>query len=651
MSRRRAWARLGSSTLLVCAVNLACGDGVPCDATEAEGFAIRFDDPSGSLSDFGAHPWPSDALRRGDGSLRLDHFPNVTESSTLEDYLRIIQAHTRAYATSAAFYLAFDADADPASLPADPGAALAEDATVRLVDIDPDSPERGRQFPLTLRYRTQAGLHLPAFNLTGLPLYGSGLRSDTTYAVLLSPKVRGVDGAALTPHPRLRAALSKGCRDTAPATLFAALAPLRDFIDDGFVDDDEVAGATVFTTQAAVEELRALTAAARAYPVPAASGWAFEGGDARTFRLRAELELPGFQSGERPYRGIEDGGGLLRGDDGGYQVDHTERTRVGVALPQAGTMPAGGWPVVLYSHGTGGDYASAFSDEVAGQLGRLGIAVVGYDQTLHGPRDPTGSDPNLTFFNLFNPLAARDNVRQGAADLAVMTSVLAQLRIPADVTAGRGEVRFDPARIAFVGHSQGSLVGAPFAAADPRPVAHVFSGLGAVLTLTMLLRKDIVNFESLLHSLLGYPEDVPLDELDPVLNLLQTFIERADPIAYADSYLSDPPEGVRSDILMVEGFLDFASPARGQEAFSVQAGLPVVAPLERLPEAAAVLGPAAQTAPAQANVVSAAGPATFGLLQYPNETHFPIFENANANRRFVEFVRSAILDGAAVIPE
>lgn len=637
--------------LLLAALPLAaaCGGGVPCDATDAPAFAVRFEDPAGPLEDFGAHPWPSDALKRGDGALRLDHFPNPTESSTLEDYLRVIQAHTQAYATSAAFYLAFTGDAEPASLPSDPAATLAADAAVRLVNIDPASPHRGRQHPLRLRYQSQAGLHLPAHHLAGLPLYGAGLESGTTYAILLSPGVRATDGAALAPHPRLSAALSDGCKESLPGTLAAAFAPLRAFIEDGLVERDAVAGATVFTTQPAVAEIRALAAAARAQPVPEASGWVFEGGDGATYRLRAELELPGFQSGARPYRGLDDGGALLRGADGAYQVDHVERARIGVALPQGGAMPAAGWPVVLYSHGTGGDYSSAFSDAVAGRLGRLGIAVVGYDQTLHGPRDPTGSDPNLTFFNLFNPLAARDNVRQGTADLAVMTSALERMRIPADVTAGRGVVRFDPARIAFVGHSQGSLVGAPFAAADPRPVSHVFSGLGAVLTLTILLRKDIVDFESLLHSLLGYPDERPLDELDPVLNLIQTFIERADPIAYAQSYLADPPEGVRSDVLMVEGFLDFASPARGQEAFSVQGGLPVIAPLHRLPEAAGLLGPAPQDGPAQGNVSSAAGPVTFGLIQYPNDDHFPIFDNADANRRFVEFVRSSLLDGAAVI--
>ncbi|CAN0600377.1 unnamed protein product, partial [Laminaria digitata] len=68
---------------------------------------------------FGAHPWPSDALKRANGTLRLDHFANPTESSTLDDYLKVIADETSAYATHAAIYLSFTEALDEASLPQD----------------------------------------------------------------------------------------------------------------------------------------------------------------------------------------------------------------------------------------------------------------------------------------------------------------------------------------------------------------------------------------------------------------------------------------------------------------------------------------------------------------------------------------------------
>lgn len=639
----------GALLLLMPAVT-GCGNA-RCEAPDVPEFSLRFDDPQEDLPDFGAHPWPSDALKRPSGRLRLDHFPNPTESSTLEDYLRVISQETSAYAVSAAGYLAFSQPVDAASLPVDAQASMQADSSVSLINIDPDSPNRGRRIPLRLRASEQAGLHLPENHLIALPVYGSGMRSDTTYALVLSPSVQATSGSGLKLHPRLSNALSKNCEDSVSAELFAAFEPLRRYIDDDLLSEADIAGATVYTTQPVVQEIREIGAAARIQPAPEVKNWAFEGGDGSTYRLRAEIDLPSFQRGERPYRAQGDGGGFARDGDGHLAVDHEERTRIGIAFPQSGTMPAKGWPVVLYSHGTGGDYSSAFSQSVAGNLARQGIAVIGYDQTLHGPRDPTGSDPELTFFNLFNPIAARDNLRQGTADLVVMTNLIEALRIPPAQTAGRGEIYFDASHIAFVGHSQGALVGAPFAAVDERIKGHVFSGLGAVLTVTLLERKDERDFEALLRTLIGYPAGAQLDDMDPVLNLIQTFIEPADPIAYAASYLTDPPQGFRSDMLHVEGFLDPASPARGQEAFATAAGLAVISPVHRIPMAAQLLGPEPQSAPAHKNVESATGPATFGLIQYPDEGHFPIFQNADANRRFIEFVRSTLLEDRATIVE
>ncbi|MCK6552438.1 hypothetical protein L6R52_41805, partial [Myxococcota bacterium] len=419
-------------------------------------------------------------------------------------------------------------------------------------------------------------------------------------------------------------------------------------------DRDDVVLATVCTTQDAVGELRALASAARAEPVPVIRDLRKVNERRSVVLYHGELDLPSFQAGKLPYAQLGDGGELVRDASGAFVVDHHETSRFSLSLPKpldGRVMPEAGWPVVLFSHGTGGSFADALDEDVADALGRVGIAVVGYDQTLHGPRDPTSSNPELTFFNLFNPIAARDNIRQGAADLVVMTNVLASgLVVPASVT-GQGDVRLDPARIGFLGHSQGSLVGAPFLSAESRVKAVTFSGLGAILTITLLERKDIVDFEGLLASLLFLPESEPLEELHPVLNLIQTFIEVSDPIAYARSYVEDPAPGATFDILHVEGMKDFASPPRGQEAFATAAHIPLVAPEARRPAAAVLVGLETIDAPVSANVAAPSGARTMGLIQYPDDTHFPIYDNEDANRRYVELLRSSLWDGRGrIIP-
>lgn len=633
--------------LLVLALVFAVGCGAPCLDSQPDGTYVRFDDPEEDLSGFVSHPWPSDALvtRRG---LELRHFPNPTESSTLDDYLEIISRETDAFGTTSAFYLGFSAPVNELTLPEDRVGSLAADATIFLIEIDADSPERGRRFPMRLRYGNEASLYLEANHLILLPPYGVQLAGGTTYALIVSKNVKDLDGAPIVASQHSHNAMYGGCEESTPDRIFSAFASFRDYLDDDpALDEDDIAAATVFTTQSAVPELRELAAVARAVPAPVPTEWETVAFHPRLDRYDAVIELAGFQEGEIPYESLGDGGELARDADGNYTVTHTERTRLGFSIPRL-EMPANGWPVVLYSHGTGGSYESVFNGEVARLLAQKGIASVGYDQTLHGPRAPAGTDPEITFFNLFNPVAARDNIRQGAADAVILTNMLEEMRIPSSVTGG-AEVKFDPSRIGFVGHSQGGLVGAGFAAIDERPKAYLFSGLGAILSVTLQVRKDIIDFKALFESLLSLPPDQGLDDFHPVLNLVQTFIDRADPIAYARSYLGDPPAGANRDFLQVEGFLDFASPARGQEAFAAAAQFPNVPPVHRVPPAAEFVGPAPTTAPAVANVPTSAGPVTAGLIQYPDETHFPIFDNQDARLRYLEFLRSSLLEGRGKI--
>lgn len=643
--------------LAAASVALLSACGAPCLDSEPSATTVRFADPAAPLPDFLAHPWPSDARRRPGGNLDLDAFPNPTDSSTLRDYLRVIAQSTRAFGTSAALYASFTGPIDAGSVPADPRVALEDDAPVALIDVDPTSPERGRRYPLLLRSTERSTLYLPAHHLIALPPFGVSLRAGTTYALVLRDGLTS-GGEPLAQAKTTNHALLEACVERSPASLAELFAPLRAFLAETESDPEDaalaIAGATVFTTQDAPAELRALAEVARAQPAPVVEAWErvdLRGGLAL---VKGEVELPGFQAGDRPFAALGDGGELARDAEGRPVVDHLERTRVSFAIPRAASghlMPEEGWPVVLYSHGTGGSYEGAFERTIADVLGGMGIVVAGYDQTLHGPRDPTGSDPNLTFFNLFNPIAARDNIRQGAADLTAMVNLLSSgVTVPAEITGG-AEARFDPKRIAFLGHSQGSLVGAPFLVAEDRVRAVVFSGLGAILTITMLERKDIVDFEGLLESLLDLPDDQGLEDLHPVLNLMQTFIEPADPISYARSYREDPFGGSRFDLLQIEGFKDFASPARGQEAFAAAAGIPSVAPTFRVPPAAELLGVSPVEAPASANVTTPNGAVTFGLIQYPEDTHFPIFENADANTRGMEFLRSALFEGRARIIE
>src|SRR6185436_5245486 len=121
-------------------------------------------------------------------------------------------------------------------------------------------------------------------------------------------------------------------------------------------------------------------------------------------------------------------------------------------------------PVVVYAHGTGGQYTSFIRDGSAAAVAAVRdesgeviarMAMISTDQVLHGPRDPTSSDPELTFYNFQNLLAAQASARQGAVDLFQMVRLVEDNAI-ASAPRTHAPIRFDRDRIYFKGHSQGS---------------------------------------------------------------------------------------------------------------------------------------------------------------------------------------------------
>lgn len=130
------------------------------------------------------------------------------------------------------------------------------------------------------------------------------------------------------------------------------------------------------------------------------------------------------------------------------------------------TMPAGGWPVVIFQHGITGSKNNALA--VAGTLSMAGFAVVAIDHTLHGDRGFTVEVPSETgsttvvinasthiatdYMNLQSLLTTRDNVRQSISDIL---GVRAGLNFSNLVQSGT----INPTNVQLMGHSLGAITG------------------------------------------------------------------------------------------------------------------------------------------------------------------------------------------------
>ncbi len=595
--------------------------------------------------DYYALPFPNDVRVRADGSLDLDQHarPNVL----LDLYMNVISSRFAGFGTNAGMFVRFDGAIDPTTLPASPDTARSEDASVYLVDVDAASPERGTRRPLRFRFEAAAGETIGPDWLACLPYPGFPLRPHTTYALVVTRRLRGGNGERVGRAPDFEAVMAAvdAATDAEVTRARAAYAPLTAWLDEPGADERaDVVDAAVFTTQdptALLGRMREVVHASVAEPTLA--GLQAGAADAAFSVYTGTYETPVFQSGATPY--MQEGGEILVDAAGAPIVQRSETVRVAFTFPP-GPVPAGGWPVVLYAHGTGGDDQSFIHDGTAARFAARGLAVMGADQVLNGARIGAGDSPELLFYNFQNPLAGRDNSRQGAADNFQLVRLVPRVVID-EAAPGNRHHRLDPARLYFMGHSQGGITGPLAFAFEPGLRGAVFSGAGGLLYWALLLKTEPVDIPALLGAIV---RDYPLDEFNNVLALVQLFIEPADPINYARLITHDPPPGVSlRDVFQSQGFVDHYTPTPAIEALGVALGGSPVGPLIAPLVGFELEGRELLAAPVSHNL----GERTVVFHQYPaapgSDGHFVVFDDPVARRQSVEFIVTLDRDGVATL--
>ena len=441
-------------------------------AAPGEAPVARFDpdDPT-----FAATPWPSDRLDFG-GS-----FPNPDASPFLDNYLAYADGAIDGFSRNGAVYFGLTAAIDAATLPSPVAAMNDPRAAAQLVDLTAGSLEYGRRFPLEFAQRVGgAHAYYPVTTLVMRPVDGFPLADAHTYSAFLTDDLRGATGRRLVEDRAFSRALS----------VDPTLAPLQTWLRGAAVSRGHVVVGTCFTTQDATGELRAIEAFLP--ELPTTDLYDVEPGVATAGyqQILARYRAPAFQTGTKPY--FSSGGDFEFGHDGRPVVAGDEELRVRIVVPQ-GETPAGGWPVVLYGHGTGGDWSSCL--DIANDVTRDGLAMVCIDQPLHGERGG-GVDPTFVTFNILNPASARTNFRQGAVDTSWLARLITDGRfdLSADTTGLDTGVALNPDTLGLFGHSQGAVTGALTLAVAPLIDGGVLSGTtGLFGSAGLLQRQDPID--------------------------------------------------------------------------------------------------------------------------------------------------------------
>lgn len=583
-------------------------------------------------------PFPSDLLRDGDGvGIDLTRFPQRLRSLPLGGIVTLLGEEVDGFSTAGTAYLRLSTPLDPATLPA-PAATLEASSPVFLVAL-----ESGVRVPIELRFQVDETQYWATNTLAVRAVNGFVLAPATTYAVVATTALVDASGAPYAAANDLRAVLGLAEGDAVTADAAARVyGPAAARLAELGTPAESIASLAVFTTMDPVSPMfRAAEALRRDVPEPLATDMTVDQhSEAYTVLSGHYGPAPVYQTGEAPFD--EPGSGRIVFEGGEPVLQVEQDMRFAVAVPTS-EMPPGGYPVIVTSHGTGGDYKSFVEDGTAARLAELGVASIGFDQILHGERAPPGTSPETAFFNFLNPVAGRDNARQSALDNVQQLRLVRTLVIPSRDIPNDEDATFDPSRVGFFGHSQGGLNGSLLLAIDDTVRAAVLSGTGAIIGWAILMKTDPASILPLVEILLDLDAEVEgLDIFHPLLMIVQTFIDPADPINYAP-YWSEPRLGNGCSVLLTEGLDDGFAPPPGTEAIAVAAHLPVLGAVQQAVPGLDLLGIAPVGLPATATVTSGTGtPLTSGLWQVPGHGHFAVFDEPGLNTAAYGFLSSAI---------
>ena len=642
--------------------------GAPADTWVERPTQFRFVPADGDFWDL---PIPCDLRREEDGTFDLDKWPGAA-NSTLVMWLDAADARLAdGWGVTAGVMNTFTGAIDPSSLPADPAASLADGASVYLLDIDPASAEYGKRYPLRMEWEAEAiGLSEPN-TLVSLPTFGFVRRPHTHYALVVTTNVRDAAGEPIGRSEAFHRAFED--EPAADPEAVAHLAPLRTALTDHGLDPDEVAGAAVFRTGDPSTELRQLVDWTEKQPTPPlAEPWTVQEEYESYQVLTARFTVPVIQNGERPYEMI--GEGRIQWDDAGAPIiESTQDVRLALTIPKV-PMPAAGFPLTMYLHGSGGEYYEAIDRgprlEVPGApppdpgtgpaewLARRGVATVALDFPLHGDRNDPPDITGLKLYNLFgNVEATLDNFNVSAMELMLLsrlmleTSVDESLSVTLDAGgAADGMIRFDPARLTAMGQSMGTTLGVRWAAVDPRLQGAVWSGAGGTLTEIALHAVEPLELKPLVAGMLGIAVE-DFDGGQPLLTILQHTWDFGDPTSLARHVTAEPFEGMApKHTMMTAGFLDGYFYPTAEAAMGNGLGVSIVGePVEPIFSDALEL---AGHPPVPPPMTSDAGP-VLGVIhvEAPNTLgHYVVFNQDAPRYQYTCFLASVGTASGAVIP-
>lgn len=545
---------------------------------------------------FYANGFPTDLRRTAEGYVDFSGFPRMHHPLTRR-YVETTTRQIQGYALSMPVYLPFNGAFDLAQLPVNDADYQHPNAPVQLVNIDPDSPAYGARMPIRVDQTWQPDRYRPRHLLQILPTLGLNLLPNTTYAVLVTDAMPVKAGGELKQNAVLARLLDER-ESTADFTsgMFpqarAVFAPLRDFITAQGLDPERIVGATVWTTGDPTASLFAAARALAQGPAPAVHALRLAAEMPDYCVIEGNVMVPGFQQGVLPFLSPTQGGDILWNERGAPDVRYWRTAPLVITLPRQ-PMPDGGFPLLLYNHGTGGTAAEVYRRgavnetgiqdtqggpaRVAARRGWASASMGGHlgEEHLPGKQELEG----YVAYNFFNPVAWRGNLQQMALERVLLRRALDALALapalcPAAANAGRTPLHFNPDLRVLMGQSLGSYIAGIQAAIDPQPYQGlILTGAGGSWIEFVFGPTDPIHLQQVVETLaLQFTPVEHLDRHHPILMLAEMLVGSANNILYTERLLRRPVK-TPPHVLVIEGHQDHQVPENIQRPLLLSLGV------------------------------------------------------------------------------
>ena len=352
---------------------------------------------------------------------------------------------------------------DPASLPADMAASLADGASMRVYRVEAGKP--ATRVGILTRYRfweTDNGNH---YLVSAIPAIA--FDPGTTYLLVVTDALKDATGAALGMAEGFAQVMGKAAVDGADADRAARTLAEHDRIAPlvaALPDADHVIAAVDFTIGHEGDDTQDIfnhflkgsdlqipwTVANDVDGKPKVT----PGPDFSDCAMPADQMAYGIAGTFQPWNltDLKGNGHFQKKAGGGWQEYPQDPIDFWLMVPAG----AGPFPVVIAGHGIESEPSQLC--DLGRQLVQAGVAVVRFPFPRHGKRGGGGFD----FLSVGDPLRVRDNFRQSSMDIASVSLMLESLaksldRLPLGAPDGQPDLDVD--RMGFVGFSLGAIIG------------------------------------------------------------------------------------------------------------------------------------------------------------------------------------------------